>query len=232
MAMPNDTRSPSGSATLHFCAATANDPIPSPSPVGAVATTRSRWVTVRASGRAPYSAFRADHFVVRGLRVLTWGGLPARRAGAASVRLVMRTTSHPFTAPRGLLGVALGLTICLAACGDDDTSPEDAFCDAADSLEANISALGDIDVAAEGTNAVDDAFAEIESDVTELRDTGADVAEAELSALEDALSSLESTTEQISDSPSPDQIVEVVSDVNDTLTAAAAVVTTLQETCG
>lgn len=141
------------------------------------------------------------------------------------------TSAHAGSTRRTLVGATLGLIILLAACGDDEASPDDAFCDAGDTLEQSIAALGEMDVAAEGTNALGDALAEIESDVGALLEAGAEVAEAELEALDDALNTLESSVDQISESVGADEVTALVSGVGDALVAADAVIVKLDETC-
>jgi hypothetical protein len=49
---------------------------------------------------------------------------------------------------------ALGLV--MAACSSDDSTQ--AYCDDADSLETDVQALGDIDVASDGTDAIKEAL--------------------------------------------------------------------------
>jgi hypothetical protein len=140
-------------------------------------------------------------------------------------------SAHARPARRRLLGATVGLTLLLAACGDDEESPEDAFCDAADTLEQNVTALGEMDVAAEGTDALGDALAQIESDVAALLDAGSEVAEAELAALDDALNTLEASVEEVSDSAGADEVTALVSGVGTALAAADAVIVKLDETC-
>lgn len=142
--------------------------------------------------------------------------------------------STPSTTPfrRATLPAALmAMALLVSACGDDEKSDEDAFCDAASSLEEHVSALGEMDVAAEGTDALKEAIGEIEDDLTALRDAGAEVAEAELDALNDSVDSLEGTVGDAAESPSADDVAAIVSGVGAAISAADAVVTTLQDAC-
>lgn len=134
-----------------------------------------------------------------------------------------------------LLAVAVGavLTMSLAAaCSDDDeASPEEAFCAAGDSLESNIAGLSDIDVVNEGTDAVDEQFAAIQSDLDELRDSGSDVAAGEIDALESAVDQLGDDLDALGDDISPDAASAVGASVSGVASAAQAVVDTLATTC-
>lgn len=144
----------------------------------------------------------------------------------------MRTSPNSPATRSAIIGTALVLALALGACGDDENSEEDAFCDAATSLEQNVGALAEMDVAAEGTNALDDALGEIEADLTALREAGSEVAEAELDDLFDAVDSLEAAATEAADSPSTDDVAAIVSGVVAAVSAADAAFTTLQEACG
>jgi hypothetical protein len=95
------------------------------------------------------------------------------------------------------LAAALAGLIVLGACGDDDddqaassTTNEEALCDAVDTAEDDIRALGDIDVVAEGTDAVEASLTTIREDLAELRELAPDTAPDEAEAFDNALSSL------------------------------------------
>ena len=101
--------------------------------------------------------------------------------------------------------ISIPLIACLvlgaAACGGDDDngqSAEERFCEAGDELQSQVSGLADMDVVAEGTDALESRFDEIGITIDELRDAGADIAEDELSALESAFDELEEAFDAIS----------------------------------
>lgn len=75
----------------------------------------------------------------------------------------------------------------LAACGDDDESAQDRYCEAGEQLRADMAALVDVDIIASGTDGVQAAFSDVESSVDELRSSASDAAEDEVAAFVDAL---------------------------------------------
>ena len=95
---------------------------------------------------------------------------------------------------RVLAGV-LATLLALSACGDDDdggqaanstttaeattTSTGDELCAAIDDAEQDIGAVGDIDVLAEGTNAVEASLTTIREDLAEIKELAPDTAETE-----------------------------------------------------
>jgi hypothetical protein len=99
---------------------------------------------------------------------------------------------------RALAG-ALATLLALGACGDDDdgdqaadstTTTSDALCAAIDDAEQDIAGLGDLDVLAEGTDAVEASLTTIREDLAEIRDLAPDTAPEEAEAFDDALASL------------------------------------------
>jgi hypothetical protein len=104
---------------------------------------------------------------------------------------------------RALAG-AVATLLALSACGDDDdgdqpanstseattTSTGEALCAAIDDVEQDIGALGDIDVLAEGTDAVEARLTTIREDLAEIRDLAPDIAPEEAEAFDSALASL------------------------------------------
>ena len=117
---------------------------------------------------------------------------------------------------RALAG-ALAILLLPGACGDDDdgnqaanstttaeattTSTGEALCAAIDDLEQDIGALGDIDVLAEGTDAVEASLTTIRNDLAEIRDLAPDIAPDEAGAFDDALASLDDAITAIREGP-------------------------------
>lgn len=111
------------------------------------------------------------------------------------------------------IGVGLGIAL-LAGCGsDDDASDQEQYCEAGESLESSVSALGDLDLVAEGTNGLEAALEAIEADVNELMNTASEAASDEISALEQSLDDLESALADLGG--------EITSDNASTVAAAA-----------
>lgn len=118
-----------------------------------------------------------------------------------------------------------------AGCGDDDDSPEGAFCDAAESLRTDINGLGDIDIIAGGTSALQEQFSAIQSDANELKDSGADVAADEIDGLDAAVEELGSALDALGADVSVDGARAVADAATTVVTAAGAVLDKLSTTC-
>lgn len=120
------------------------------------------------------------------------------------------------------------------ACSDDsdDVSPEEAYCNAGESLQSSVEALLDLDVIAEGTNGVETAVDNVKSDFDEFKGAAENVTEDEAQALEGAIGDLESAFDSISDDGlSADNASAVIDAVTAMAAPAEAVFTTLTETC-
>ena len=145
----------------------------------------------------------------------------------------------PFTArpnrTRSFLTIALGAMLSvsfLAACGDDDdATPEEAFCDAGDSLETNVQALCDLDLVAEGTDALEEQRGAIEPDLTDMKETGSQVAGEQIADVETAVADLETSLNDLGGELSVDNAASAIDAVSRIVTSAQAVYTELDSTC-
>lgn len=127
---------------------------------------------------------------------------------------------------------ALVAVVGVAGCGDDDDGgPEEAYCAAADALRADVSALTDLDVVAEGTNALEDRFDAIRSDLDDLRESGREVAADEIDALDAAVDDLQSAIDALGGELSVDNASVVLDAIGDVGPAAQAVYSRLSEAC-
>ncbi|MGH9287917.1 MAG: hypothetical protein ACRD0V_06430 [Acidimicrobiales bacterium] len=111
---------------------------------------------------------------------------------------------------RALAG-ALATLLALSACGDDDdgdqaansttTSTGEALCAAIDDAEQDIGALADVDVLAEGTDAIEASLTTIREDLAEIRELAPDTAPEEAEAFDSALASLGDAITAIREGP-------------------------------
>ena len=142
---------------------------------------------------------------------------------------------------RALAG-ALATLLALSACGDDDdgdqaantttTSPGEALCDAIDDAEQDIGALGDIDVVAEGTNAVDASLTTIRDDLAEIRDLAPDTAPDEADAFDTALTSLSDEITALGDgSLTAESAQDLIGAASSTVEAGQAYLGALEDEC-
>lgn len=137
---------------------------------------------------------------------------------------------------RSLLGLGVvvlaGLALLTSACSSDDSSDStQAYCDSVDSLETNITALGDMDVAADGTDAITEQFDAIKSSAEDLQVSGPEAASTEIDDLETSVSDLGSAIDALGSDPSVDAVGTVATDIGNTITAAQAVVDKLADSC-
>jgi hypothetical protein len=141
-----------------------------------------------------------------------------------------------------VLAVAL---LALGACGDDDddqtapTSAEtesttggDELCAALDDLEQDIDTLADIDVVAEGTDAVRASVTAIGDDLSEIREVAPDAAPEEAEEFESALASLDDAVAALGDgSLTAESARDVIIAVTSTVQTGQRYVGALDDAC-
>jgi hypothetical protein len=138
--------------------------------------------------------------------------------------------------PLAMLCLVIALALVVAACDDDNdddatTSAEEAFCADAESLEASIDNLVNLDVVAEGTNGVETALDAVKEDFDSLKESGQEVASDELDALDTALNDLDESLQAAGDDLSAENATAVVGDVSSAATAAQGVRDTFRAAC-
>ena len=146
------------------------------------------------------------------------------------------------------LATALATLLALSACGDDDdgdqaanstttaeattTSSGDALCAAIDDAEQDIRALGDSDVLAQGTDAVEASLTTIRDDVAEIRELAPDTAPEEAEAFDNALASLDDAISALGDEPiTAESAEDVVAAGASTIEAGHAYLGALDDAC-
>jgi chromosome segregation ATPase len=132
-------------------------------------------------------------------------------------------------AARALAGAGLGVAL-LTGCGSsDEETAQDRYCEAGESLQTSITALTELNLIAEGTNALKAALADIEDDLDDLKDAANEAAEVEVDALEDAVDDFEDALSSLGDEITTDNVSGVATAVRDVSTAAQAVYLTLAD---
>ena len=127
-----------------------------------------------------------------------------------------------------VLLLAIVSVATLASCSDDSdssndttttstTSAEQAYCADADQLETDLTALGDLELPGDGTNAVEAQLDTLKSDLEALKSSGADVASAEITAFETSLDDLEAALNEVSGELTVANSAEVVVALEDTV---------------
>ncbi len=123
-----------------------------------------------------------------------------------------------------LISLSVMLALSVAACDDDDEpSAEEAFCSDAAALETSVTSLADLDVVAEGTDGIEAAVGDVQSDLQDLSDSGSEVAADEIDALDDSLSGLEDSLNAAGENLTADNATDVISALGTVATSAQAV---------
>jgi hypothetical protein len=141
-----------------------------------------------------------------------------------------KTARSTSKAPVRLMLMA-GLAIAaIAGCGDDDEkSAQEKYCEAGASLEASVEALLDLDLVAEGTDGLESALGEVESNVNDLRDAATDAAADDVTALEQSVDGLEGAVSDLGGEISSENVTGVQSAVQSVGAAAEGVLATLSD---
>jgi len=127
--------------------------------------------------------------------------------------------------------VAACLSLGIAACGSDEPSAQEAFCEAGDSLQTDINALADLDLISEGTAGLEERFTTITADLDQLRESGSDVASDEISALETAVDDFGAALDALGDDISVEGAKAAGTALTGIATAASGVFDKLSSTC-
>jgi hypothetical protein len=139
------------------------------------------------------------------------------------------------------LGLLVLASFLFAACSDDDDdgqaqggadSTEQAFCDAGERLEAQLSELGSLNVVEEGTDELQRRLDEIQTTGNELRQTGREIAGSEIEAFQEALRQVDQDLGAVrTGDVTSDEATALVNDAIAAGEAAEAVVVKWRETC-
>ena len=143
---------------------------------------------------------------------------------------------------RSTLPLALMLVLpiaSLAACGDDSdssgttttSSAEQAYCADGDQLKSDVASITDMDIVADGTDAVTAQIDTLKDDLSALKSSAGDVASSEITTFETALDDLQSALSTVSGDLTLANASDVLSAVQSVGTAGTAVVTTLESAC-
>ena len=94
------------------------------------------------------------------------------------------TRRHP-------VALLIPLVLLVAGCGDDDGESSATVCDARADLESSLDALGEVDVTAEGTGAVEAAVDDVGDDVEAVGDAAQDAVDDEVDDVQAAFDEVE-----------------------------------------
>jgi hypothetical protein len=144
-----------------------------------------------------------------------------------------------------VLAGALATVLALSACGDDNddqagnstaeattTSTGEALCAAIDDVEQDVGALADIDVLADGTDAVEARLTTIREDLADIKELAPDAAPEEAEAFDSALESLDDAITALGDgSLTAESAQDVVAAGASTIEAGQAYLGALDDAC-
>ena len=116
-----------------------------------------------------------------------------------------------------------------AGCSDDEESAQESYCAAGDSLESNLGALTDLDLIAEGTEGLNTAVEQVQSDLVELRESASEAAADDVSALEQSVDDLETAISSLGGDLTSDNAAAVGASIRRVGTSAQAVLATLSD---
>jgi hypothetical protein len=130
---------------------------------------------------------------------------------------------------RRLAVVACVGVLALGACGSDEESAQDQYCQAGADLQASLAALVDLDLIASGTDGLNDAIEQVSDDVDALRENASDATADDVEALEASVDGLEESISTLGGELSSDNLTAVRDAIGEVSAAAQAVISTLSD---
>jgi hypothetical protein len=140
-----------------------------------------------------------------------------------------RRTERRVHGIRRLTIVACLGVLALGACGSDEESAQDRYCQAGDDLRSSLASLVDIDLIASGTDGLNEAIEEVGDDVDAVRDNASDAAADDVAALEAAVDALEESISTLGGNLSTDNLTAVRNAIGEVSSSAQAVISTLSD---
>jgi hypothetical protein len=119
--------------------------------------------------------------------------------------------------------------LALGACGSDEESTQDQYCQAGDDLKSSLASLVDLDLIASGTDGLNEAIDQIGDDVDALRDNASDAAADDVAALEAAVDALGESVSSLGGDLSTDNLTAVRDAIAEVSASAQAVISTLSD---
>lgn len=144
----------------------------------------------------------------------------------------MQTTqrrTHTGHGIRRLTAVACVGVLALGACGSDEESAQDQYCQAGADLKASLASLVDLDLVTSGTDGLNEAIEQVSDDVDALRDSVSDAAADDVEALGTSVDALEESISTLGGELSSDNLTAVGDAIGEVSAAAQAVIGTLSD---
>jgi hypothetical protein len=144
----------------------------------------------------------------------------------------MQTTervTHTGQGMRRLAVVACLGALVLGACGSDEESAQDQYCQAGADLRSSLASLVDLDLLASGTDGLNEAIEQVSDDVAALRESASDATADDVEALEASVAELEESISALGGELSSDNLTAVGDAIGEVSAAAQAVISTLSD---
>ena len=126
--------------------------------------------------------------------------------------------------------VMLVAAVVAAGCGsDDDESAQDRYCAAGESFESSLDELAGLDLVAEGTDGLNAAVDQVQSNLDDLRDSASDAAADEVGALDQAVDGLTDAISTLGGDLTSDNATAVGTAIDNVSAAAQSVLDTLSD---
>lgn len=126
----------------------------------------------------------------------------------------------------GLTAVMGVLLLLLAACGDDDESPEEALCNDVDSLQTEVDALRAMDLTTAPLSDIRDQVDDVRNAIGAVQDAAVEVGESRVEALEGSVQALGDTLTDLDAGLSIDEMADAIEmalqDIEDAAVALSA----------
>lgn len=147
---------------------------------------------------------------------------------------ITERTTHTGTTRTGhgirrLAVVACIGVLTLGACGSDEESAQDQYCQAGADLKSSLASLVDLDLLASGTDGLNEAIEQVSDDVDALRDSASDATVDEVDALQASVDGLKDAISTLGGDLSSDNATAVRDAIGAVSASAQAVTSTLSD---
>ncbi len=144
-----------------------------------------------------------------------------------------RTThTQPTHTGRGIRRLAVVACIgalALVACGSDEESAQDQYCQAGADLKSSLASLIDLDLLASGTDGLNEAIEQVSDDVDALRDSASNATVDDVEALQASVNGLKDAISTLGGNLSSANVTAVSDAIGAVSASAQAVTSTLSD---
>lgn len=138
------------------------------------------------------------------------------------------------TPRRGIRSVVAAMmmvgVVVVGGCGsDDDESAQDRYCAAGESLRSSLDELAELDLIAEGTDALTAALDGVRNDIDGLRESASDAAADDVAALEESVDDLSEAISTLGGDLTRENATVLGTAIESVIAAAGSVFDTLRD---